>query len=180
MLDEEACLEIDGIGIFIEYDKKIHLTPDLIRKHFQVVRDSSCIVEADSPKEAIHKFYENWHGAQIGGPEEHAKALWIDCEKPIIELVFCKCLRVSSENRFICGEQVRGECFGVRGMCVLEGYDPPDECPIDEMHVGELLKAKVLKKQRITVDGKSFLFINCNKKTNDFLKPFLFNKKSFK
>lgn len=143
------------------------LTVENIRKHHILVGDNFCIVEAENVQESIRKFYKNWDGANIGGKEENAKALWIDRTKSIIELPYCQFLRTSDEGRFICGEQVPGECYGKRGMCVLEpAIDPPPSgnCPIDEIDLKSSLSQKKLAIEKIVIDGREYFFINTNKK----------------
>jgi len=151
----------------IEYDNEDELTVENIRKHCTLVGDSSCIVEAENIQEAIKKFHKNWDGANIGGEEETAKALWINRPKPVIELPYCQLLRTSDDGRFICGEQVRGECYGERGMCVLEpSIDPPPSgnCPIDELNLKLLLSKKELAIEKVVIDEREYLFIDTNKK----------------
>ncbi|MFA5169654.1 MAG: hypothetical protein WC420_02880 [Candidatus Paceibacterota bacterium] len=159
--------EVDGIGLMIEYDDEAELTVENIRRHILLVGDSSCIVESENIQEAIRKFYKNWEGANVGGKEETAKALWIDRLEPIIELPYCQFLRTSDTGRFICGEQVRGECYGKRGMCVLEpDVEPPPSgnCPIDELNLNPRLSQKELAIEKVVVDEREYLFINTNKK----------------
>jgi len=151
----------------IEYDDENELTVENIRKHATLVGDSSCVVEAENIQEAIRKFYKNWDGVNVGGKEETAKALWIDRPKPIIELPYCQFLKISDTGRFICGEQVRGECYGKRGMCVLEpDIDPPPSgnCPIDELDLKFCLSQKELAIEKVGINGREYLFINTNKK----------------
>ncbi|MFA5714924.1 MAG: hypothetical protein WC998_04250 [Candidatus Paceibacterota bacterium] len=159
--------EIDGIGLRIECDNEDELTVENIRRHGTLVGDSSCIVEAENIQEAIRKFYKNWDGADIGGKEETAKALWIDRPKPIIGLPYCHFLRISDTDRFICGEQVQGECYGERGMCVLEpDIDPPPSgnCPINELNLKSRLSQKKLVIEKVVIDEREYLFIDTNKK----------------
>lgn len=123
------CMKLDGVGFFIRYDKENELDPNFIRRHLAFRKGTFCIVEADTPEDAVKTFYEEWEGAKIGGQEEEAKALWIDRELEIEELPYCENLNISSRGEYICGtEEESGN--GEFGMCVLEQYDPPDDCPI--------------------------------------------------
>ncbi|MCX6812327.1 MAG: hypothetical protein NTW79_01745 [Candidatus Berkelbacteria bacterium] len=90
------------------------------------------ILIADSADEALKKFSEFEH-AKVG-------AIWIDSEyDPIIEMPHCPELHKNSKWEFICGEldteapEDLGEP-GVYGMCIFEGYDAPDFCPIPKIY----------------------------------------------
>jgi len=167
LFDKKKYLEVDGVGLLVEYDNEDELTAENIRRHFILVTDSSCVVEAENITDAIRKFHENWDGANIGGNEEIAKALWINTTKPIIGIPYCRFLRVSDEDRFICGEQVRGECYGERGMCVLEpAIDPPEagNCPIYDFDYKFLLDKGKLVIEKVNINEREYLFVDSNKK----------------
>lgn len=127
------CLHIDKVGIFVSYDDEKKLKPRFIRRHLIGIEDTHCIVEANNPKEAIEIFFQEWEGAKVGGKGEKRKALRINREQPIFELPFCHLLRKNKEDEFICGDPLESGLEsgnGEFGMCVLEGYDAPEDCPI--------------------------------------------------
>ncbi|MCK9446235.1 hypothetical protein M0Q50_05020 [bacterium] len=144
-------MEVDNIGIFVEYDDEKLLTPEMIRCHLTPIRETDCIIEANTPQEAIEKFYLKFEAASWENP-----AVWINDQKPIIQYPPCEHLRMTKTSRFICGPKLRGEDCGTRGMCVLEwGIDPPPtgRCPIDEMVIDKT------KTEEILVNGKKYLFV---------------------
>ncbi len=127
-----TCLHIDKVGLFVYYDDEKQLDPDFIRRHITLRGRTNCFIEADSAETAIDIFYREWEGAKIGGDEvPEAKALWIDRSKEILELPHCELMRKNKEDQFICGELLENG-NGEFGMCVLEGYDAPDDCPVSE------------------------------------------------
>lgn len=149
-------VEVDGIGVFVEYDKEEKLTPENIRSHFCPITETECIVEAETPEGAIEKFLRSWEGAQGECP-----GIWINDKKIIVKYPFCEFLNRTKEDKFICGPKLRGEECGTRGMCVLEwGIDPPPTgfCSISEMKID---KSKAVK---ISVGENEYLFIDANKK----------------
>lgn len=148
-------VEVDGIGVIVEYDHKRNLTPEKIRQCSRGITDTYCIVEAETPEEAIKIFLQNWEGAQGEHP-----AFWIRDKDIILKYPFCEFLNQSREGKFICGPEVCGEGYGIRGMCVLEwGIDPPPAgyCPIDEMKIDKN------KAEKITVGGKEYFFVDASK-----------------
>lgn len=130
---------VDGIGLFVFYEngQEAELTPENVRRHLIGRKETTAIVEADSPEEAIRAFSLEWKGARIGGKAEKSKAAWINREKPILELPACEMLRRNSRGYFICviGEPEE-DSFDDSPECVLSCYEPPDgfECPVDQFH----------------------------------------------
>lgn len=78
---------------------------------------------------AIDIFSQEFEGARVG---EKSKAWRIDSSDKILELPHCSRLHKNSRGEYICGEPVEDNFDnGEFGMCVLEGYDYPDEeCPL--------------------------------------------------
>lgn len=136
MFGLSKCLHIDEVGVFVYYDTENQLDQDFIRRHLVFREETNCIVEAGTPEEAIKIFFEEWEGAKIGGASEGSKALRINREKLILELPFCELLDKNSMGEFICGEESleNDSGNGIFGMCVMENYDAPDNCPIAEFY----------------------------------------------
>lgn len=63
-------------------------------------------------------------------------ALWIDKKRYIFELPHCELLHKNTNNEFICGEPSEEDegSQGEWGMCVLEGFSAPQNCPISEFY----------------------------------------------
>lgn len=126
-----SCEMLDNVGFFLYYDEK-KPAPEEIRKflHFRVGK--RCFVGAESPQEAIDILLVEWEGANVGGKSEKSKALWINRDLPILELPFCPRLRKNKSGEYTCGEEEekRKNEQGEWGMCYLEVYDPPDDCPV--------------------------------------------------
>jgi hypothetical protein len=126
---------VDGVGIVVKYKDKPP-TPDDLRKYLIGRKATHCMVEAQSLAEAVKKFYEEWDGAMEGGGQgPESFAIWIDVSRPILQLPKCDNLYLDHRERFICGPETmeNGEPTGngEGGCCVLDGFDPPEECPIE-------------------------------------------------
>lgn len=88
-------------------------------------------MQAESAKEAVEKFYRDWHGADIGSESFEGKALWIDPEGEILEFPDCERLHENKNGEHICGE-LQEDGSGEDGMCCVDGYDGLGEsCPIE-------------------------------------------------
>jgi hypothetical protein len=125
-------VSVDGFGMLVYYDEEKDLTPENIRRYLIGLGKRRCYIDAGSLEEAVRKFHDEWEGAKVGGEGEERKALYIDKENAIIELPFCAKMGRNKKGEFICGELVEEES-GEWGMCVIEGYDPPEDCPILEV-----------------------------------------------
>ena len=133
---------VDGVGLLVYYDNEENVNPEFIRKHLIGRRDNFAYIVANSPGEAIGMFLYNFEGAQIGGESEDKKAIWINREKSILEMPYCPLMH--KNDRFVCGPPTSPDnnSQGEYGMCVLEGYDAPDNCPIPKFF-HEVFKANV-------------------------------------
>jgi hypothetical protein len=173
------CLHIDEVGVFIHHDGKQSLTTDLIRHYIGMRRRTECVVDAESVGDAIHRFYNEWEGAKIGGEHEEAKALWIDrvdsdgrpSHKLIVELPECVQMHVNDRGGITCGRPIYSipdhpekndesmHFNGEFGMCGLDGYDFPetDTCP---MHRWFGYRGDPLPIRTVTVDGKEYHYIS--------------------
>ena len=155
-----AYMEVDGLGVAVEYNSEKDLSPEVIRRHLIGTEHTSCVVEAKTLEEAVRIFYKDWEGAKIGGMAKSDKALRISENKPIIGLPFCPFMHVTEEGTFICGEKIPEEECGERGLCILEPFiDPPDEeCPMDKLSI---IESKI---RTVAVDGEKYLFFDSNGK----------------
>lgn len=140
-----ACLHVDEVGVYVygDDDNTPPLTTDFLRRCLTLRNPTRAFIEASTPEEAVQKFYQEYEGAQTGGEKPEAKALWINTEKPILELPNCDKLHKNRREEFICGTPIHNlprhklygdksvENNGEHGMCILEGYDNPSfHCPI--------------------------------------------------
>lgn len=124
---------VDGRGLLVYFDNESDVNPEFIRKHLIGRRDNFVNIVAKSPGEAIGVFLYSFEGAQIGGDSEDEKAMWINREKAILELPYCSLMHKNSDEKLTCGvPDIKKDNNGEFGMCVLEGYDAPDNCPLSE------------------------------------------------
>lgn len=142
------CIEVDGFGIFMHADTKDKLTEKFSRHCLRGIIDKTCLIEADTPHEAINKFHNEQHGANIGGPFRKSKAIWIDETRRILEFPPCKHLHKAANGDLVCGPPQK-DGSGEFGYCVLEGFDAPDfDCPIDSFY-GDVTSAETLENMTI-------------------------------
>ncbi len=157
-----VCLHIDAVGVFIYCGADTpSLTTDFIRRHLVGKRSFYAFIEAPSIGNAISQFYKDWEGAQIGGETDEAKALWINTEKSIIQLPACIKRFKNKNDEFTCGMPIHDikdhpdrddyhfNNNGEDGMCVLEGFDAPEDCPVERYYdklreYGEEFKVSVV------------------------------------
>jgi hypothetical protein len=160
------CLSVDNVGLFVYYEgDKSKLRKRYIRSCLIGRKSTACIVEAPNIVEAIKTFYNEWWGASIGGETEESKALWINRQESILELPFCELLHRNKREEFICGEENKeSEGNGEFGMCVLQGYDAPDECPLSKFDgiVFAREESKNLPVKTLVVNEKEFKVISAN------------------
>ncbi len=151
---KETVLHIDSVGVVIRHHSDTQLTTDFIRRHLACRRRSFALVQAETVRKAILRFYSEWEGAKIGGRKEQEKALWIDrgqdmlpsmTPPTIIELPECDKMHCNKRGEWVCGRpicDIKDDPFykdesmnnnGEWGMCVHEGYDAPegDSCPMN-------------------------------------------------
>lgn len=126
----KKCMTVGNKGMFVCFDNVKQLTDDNILRYLAGIEEKKTIVESNSPEEAVKRFYQEWEGARIGGEKEYEKALWINRKVPILELPNCKLIHKNKNDEYTCGE-VEESGNGEYGMCVLEEYDPPENCPIN-------------------------------------------------
>lgn len=143
----ERCLHIDEVGVYVRCSSDDPpLTTDYLR-HFLTLREKTkAYIWAKDAKEAIQKLYDEWEGARVGGENPEAKALWINREEPISELPHCDKLHMNRREEFVCGRPIHSiedhpdqhdehwNNNGEYGMCYLQGYSSPEDCPIAEFY----------------------------------------------
>jgi len=157
------CLKIDEVGVFVSYRREEELDIHSIRCHVAIRYPGYCVVEAYNFEEAIKAFYNTWEAAKIGGENEESKALWIARNCHILELPPCKLLQRNKNGEFICGEE-RENGNGKFGMCILENYDEPFDCPIDKFYEAMYKKEQMncLPVKKIIIDDKIFLLVKAS------------------
>lgn len=133
----QKVIVMDGVGVFVKFRGEPPAPEDL-RRYLMCRKATFVLVEAQSLAEAVKQFYE-WEGAKAGGGQgPESFAMWIDATRPIIRLPDCENLHYDHRGRFICGPETmeNGEPTGNGefGCCVLDGFDPPEECPIEDFY----------------------------------------------
>lgn len=133
---KEEILHVDAVGIFLIYNEENQKDVSFIRKYLIGRVSGYCILEANNPKEAIKKFHTEYDAVRIGGKRRKEKAMWINEKEYIFELPHCELLHRNKEGEFICGNlsEESDSDQGEWGMCVLEGYSSPPNCPISEFY----------------------------------------------
>jgi hypothetical protein len=127
-----TCINIDGIGVFVHYERKSQLDPVFIKKHKFIISKASYIIEALECNFAINRFFSESQGALIGGNTKDKKAVWIDRTQPILEFPLCPFMRKNDANKFVCGEPIGNGESGEFGMCVLENQISSHYCTLAE------------------------------------------------
>lgn len=159
-------MHVDKVGFTLYYTKKEQITDlDWIRKCLMMRRNTYALIEADCFEDAVHKFYNEWYGAKIGGDGEMEKAVWINREKTIYELPPCDMYRSrANQGDIICGNP---DEWGYAG-CIFCDFDAPDDCPGDIFYekIGSVYDDKTKKwvepyqPELITVEGKEFKLLS--------------------
>ncbi len=160
-------MHVDEVGLYFYYSShktpEEEITPELIRRHMIGRRDTYAVIEANNPLHALVIFHREFEGARVGGSASKMhKALWIDTEnKQIKEMPFCARLNKESKySHYICGEEEKDEDGGYLngngewGMCILEGYDAPSGCPINQFYKDKYNKQHV---EEFTLAGYRFI-----------------------
>lgn len=122
-----------GTGFYLYYNNEDQLDGLEIGELRTSVKEQKCYVLANNFESAIEHFFSNWSGAKS---TEHCQqpGLWINKRKLIYEYPRCEKLHVNLRGEFICGQEEGDNGNGEFGMCILEGYDPFEGCPIEKFH----------------------------------------------
>ncbi len=158
-----TCMDVGNVGLFIYHDGTRELNPEFIRYYLRGRRTTDCLIEAHSAEEAIKIFYEQWEGAKIGGEARMKKALWINTKVPMIGLPLlpCELLHKNKEGRYICGDDTGLHGNGEFGMCILDKWDPPNECSLDKFYeaYSERRGAETLPIKTVNIDGVDYPYV---------------------
>jgi hypothetical protein len=128
---ETTPMSVDGLGVFVTHHKTSRgffgeLAPENIRQYLMGRYQTSCLIEAETMREAVDEFVEKWAGAQVGGGQgPESFALWINPLRPITKFGPCPRLYIE-RGQLVCGpEDLPDDCqeYDIFGGCVLEGYD---------------------------------------------------------
>lgn len=134
-------MEVDGVGLYVYHSEEhsYYVTPGRVRRCWIMVRNTYCLIEADSEEEALREFAEEWEASKCG---RKSPALRIDEERKIIRYPNCEHMHKNRRGEFVCGRPIHDieghedqhdyhwNMNGERGMCFIDGYDAPDWCPI--------------------------------------------------
>lgn len=136
-----AYLEILGKGVCVYYsDPNFDFSPLNISRYLVGISDQSrYYIEANSPREALDKFYKEVEGALVGLEEQ---AISISHREPIEELPSCPFMKYNKNGNTVCvwGDEEEFEerekdpdpnnVFGCGCIIDFSDYAPPS-CPID-------------------------------------------------
>lgn len=131
---KQKVMVVDGVGFFVRYSpqQEDQLTPERMRGYLMGRQRTWCFLRARTAAQAIQKFLAQWDGANTGGATPERNALWIDTmyadKLAIEELPACGHLYLDRRDMPRCGRWGDRLTMG----CVLDGYDPPDHCPVDD------------------------------------------------
>ena len=133
---KKELMELDGVGFVLEFDgKEEQKDPGFIRRHLVGIQDTYTYVFAKTKDEAIKIFETEFEGAKIG---TKAKALWIEETEYRKIKIIAECpRRMFNEDKFEfrCGYVgATMEEFDEMPGCILENYDPPEDCPVSEQY----------------------------------------------
>lgn len=153
-------------GLVVRYSTQKPPTRRELRRYLTGKRETHCIVEADTPEDAVKQFLDEWEGAKIGDPQDRTlRALWINRKKPILELPPCELLNRNQQGEFICGEELE-DGQGEGGGTVLDQYDD-EECPMYKfLHLGQ----GQIPRRRIRVRGTTYQLASWRRAGVSFLR----------
>jgi hypothetical protein len=97
-------MRVDEIGAYVHYKNKSDLKINNLRRFLSFRQNEKIHIRADNPVHFFNKFCEEYPGSRIGGPTPEGKAIWIEEDKPIIELPDCPHL-FETEEGFRCGDE---------------------------------------------------------------------------
>ena len=122
---------VDGVGLYVSYLNEVP-TDDQIRRTLVFTEKIQVHVEADSIAEALMKFDRDFDGARAG--TRGAPALEVRPSEHYSIVLYPECPHMH-ENKYgslACGELEPDGLNGVNGGCILDGCDPPENCPIEK------------------------------------------------
>ena len=122
---------VDGIGLYIHHKSLECPSDDKIRRSLIGVERIYLLVEADSIAEAILKFPDQYPAAMVG---ERAMALKIQPSEtwPFEIYPQCPIMHLTRLGYMVCGKPEPDGMNGENGGCILDGFDPPYNCPIEK------------------------------------------------
>lgn len=154
---QETRAIIDGKGYCLYYNPAEFANPEEAVEFFTAnlktlsysYSEDTIHIWAESLDLALEEFFTNWQGSSFFPNNSENNAIWINCEKTIIELPYCDKLHVHpSSNKFVCGQPVlEPNCSGELGYCVVENYDPPYGCPIHHYYTKYSKQHKIINFQ---------------------------------
>ena len=122
---------VDGIGLFVHHTSPECPSDDEIRRHLIGVERIYLLVEADSIAEAILKFPDQYPAAMVG---ERAMALKIEPSETYPFEIYppCPLMHLTRLGYIVCGKPEPDGMNGEYGGCIIDGFDPPENCPIEK------------------------------------------------
>lgn len=96
-------MHIDKVGAYVHYKDKSELTVNNLRRYLAARQSHIIHIKADNPVHFLEKFQEDYPESRVGGPGREEKVIWIEDNKPIIELPDCPYL-FETEEGFRCGD----------------------------------------------------------------------------
>ena len=131
---------VDGVGLYVSYRGEVP-TDDTIRHNLVGARRIYIYVEADSVAEALMKFDQDFEGARTGTRGAPALAVQPSEHHPIVLYPECSRMHVNKLGSFVCGELEVDGLLGANGGCIIYGWEPPEDCPIEKFLLEEKRKS---------------------------------------
>lgn len=122
-------IDVDGIGMTIHYDNKEQLNYISLDECIPTLREVSFIVEAVCCKDAVWEFITTSKGVKTGGEFPESRAIWINRNKAILELPYCKFMEMDENGIFTCSHNTKSQ-NNSNGKCIIENSNPPFNCRI--------------------------------------------------
>ncbi len=122
---------VDGIGLYVYHRSETVPSDDEIRRMLIGRERKYVYVEAASIAEALLRFPEQFPGAVTG---ERAFALELQPSEHWPIKIYPECSRMyeTAKGYIVCGQPLPDQLNGEWGGCIIEGFEPPANCPIEK------------------------------------------------
>lgn len=130
---KEELRVIDGVGLYIYY-RGASPTDNQVRCHLVGGQRVFMLIEADTIDLALTKFMEECPGAMAGTRGSPAMDLRPSVLYPIEIYPECSRMNWTSRGFLVCGKPEADGLNGEFGGCIIDGCEPPEDCPIRDYH----------------------------------------------
>lgn len=127
---KEELRVIDEVGLYVCYEDSSP-TDDQVRQHLVGCERVYTLIEANGVADALEKFFKECPGANTGTRGSPAMELRPSAAYPIE--IYPECSRMNWTRRgfLVCGKPEPDGLNGENGGCILDGCEPPEDCPIE-------------------------------------------------